>query len=593
MPDAADIAAGPFLGVERSATGKRWCLRPAVDRTVRALAQRHGLSDTLSRVLVARGIGLEEAATHLNPTLKALLPDPFVLKDMDRTTERLVRAIAGDEPIAIFGDYDVDGATSTALWVRYLRALGRDARIYIPDRLAEGYGPNAPALEALARDGIGLVITVDCGITAFEALQRGRAAGLDIIVIDHHAAESRLPPATAIVNPNRLDDDSGLGQLAACGVVFATLVALNRRLRDEGWFAGRAEPNLLGLLDLVALGTICDVVPLVGLNRALVVQGLKVLEQRGNTGLAALIEVAAIRDRLSAYHAGYLLGPRINAAGRIGEADLGARLMSTEDPGEAAVIARKLDAHNLDRRAIEQAVLDEAIAAVEAGGHEDETIIVLDGEDWHPGVIGIIAGRLRERYDRPVCVLGWEGDTGKASGRSMPGIDLGAAVIEARNKGLLLSGGGHPMAAGFTVERHRLADLRAFLAAHVTRQAAGPLVPVLDLDAALGVAAASPDLALDLERLGPYGAGNEEPRFVLADTRVVSSREVGSGHLQCILADATGARLKAIAFRALGTPLGDSLLAAGAMPLHVAGTLKVDRWQGRKGAQFQIEDVAS
>ncbi|KGM31605.1 single-stranded-DNA-specific exonuclease RecJ, partial [Inquilinus limosus] len=420
---------GPALfGVERSAKGARWIGRAADDRLALALSQRHALPEIVARVLAARGVGLDDAPAFLNPTLRALLPDPSVLRDMDRAAARIARAVTAGEGIAVFGDYDVDGATSTALLVRYLRALGIEPQIHIPDRIAEGYGPNAQALEKLRAGGAGLVVTVDCGTTAFDALEG--AAGLDVVVIDHHTAEPRLPKVAAVVNPNRLDQDPGLGQLAACGVTFLALVALNRALRQAGVFANRTEPDLLALLDLVALGTICDVVPLTGLNRALVGQGLKVMAQRRNTGLAALADVARVTETVDAYHAGYILGPRINAGGRIGRADLGARLLATEDRAEAARIAALLDEHNVDRKTVEAEVMAAAIAQVEAA--EAGPVILVAGEGWHPGVVGIVAGRLRERYGRPSCVVGFEGGIGKASGRSVPGVDLGAAVIAAR-----------------------------------------------------------------------------------------------------------------------------------------------------------------
>lgn len=584
------VSAPALFGVERSAKGARWVGRAADDRLALALSQRHALPELVARVLAARGIGLDDAPAFLNPTLRALLPDPSVLRDMDRAAERIARAVTGGEGIAVFGDYDVDGATSTALMVRYLRGLGVEPQIHIPDRIAEGYGPNAQALEKLRAGGAGLVVTVDCGTTAFDALEGAAASGLDVVVIDHHTAEPRLPKVTAVVNPNRLDQDPGLGQLAACGVTFLALVALNRTLRQAGAFAGRAEPDLMALLDLVALGTICDVVPLTGLNRALVGQGLKVMAQRRNTGLAALADVARVTETVDAYHAGYILGPRINAGGRIGRADLGARLLATEDKAEAARIAALLDEHNVDRKTVEAEVMAAAIAQVEAA--ESGPVILIAGEGWHPGVVGIVAGRLRERYGRPSCVVGLEGGIGKASGRSVPGVDLGAAVIAARQAGLLLSGGGHRMAAGFTVRQERVADLRAFLVEHIDGQVNEPMVPLVELDGTLVVEAATVELAETLCRLGPYGAGNPEPRFALPRVRVVAASVVGSGgHVACTLVGPDGGRLRAIAFRCADQPVGQVLLRRDAL-LHVAGTLRLDRWNGNTRVQLFIDDVA-
>lgn len=585
-------APGPdaYLGIERSLAGRRWSLRPADDRAARALEQSQALDPLVARVLAARGIGPEQVAAFLAPTLRAFLPDPSVLRDMDRAVETIVEAIRAGRTIAVFGDYDVDGATSAALLSRYLNAVtGQPPLLYVPDRIKEGYGPNPTAMRRLRERGAELVVTVDCGIVAFDALGTAAEIDLDAVIVDHHAAEARLPSARAIVNPNRLDDDSGLGHLAACGVAFLVLVAVNRRLREAGFFDGGHQPDLLALLDLVALGTVCDVVPLTGLNRALVAQGLKVMAQRRTVGLDALMSAAGLAERPTAYHAGYILGPRINAAGRIGQADLGARLLSTEDGAEARAIADQLNAHNEDRKAIQEQVLAEADAQVSG---QTGPVIVVAGEGWHPGVIGVVAGRLRELYDRPACAIALEGGIGKASGRSMPGIDLGAAVIEARREGLLLAGGGHPMAAGFTVAADKLSALRDYLNRHVAAQGGGPAVPLLDVDGALAVGGASTALAEALERLAPFGPGNEEPCFVLRHARVVKPSVVGTGHVRCWLTGDGTERVKAIAFRAGETPLGEALLAGTGAPLHLAGRLRIDRWQGRVQPQFQIEDAA-
>ncbi len=595
--DEPDIDAG-FLGVARSLTGRRWRARACDERAAYALAQGRGLPEVVARALAARGVREGTCDAFLSPTLKSLMPDPSVFRDMDVAADRIAAAIVNDEPVAVFGDYDVDGATSAALIRRFFRAAGREARVYVPDRLAEGYGPNAPALLRLHAEGARLAVTVDCGVAAFQALEAAVGAGLDVVVLDHHAAEPRLPPAAAVVNPNRLDESGAHRTLCAAGVVFLTLVAVNRELRRRGFYVGRTEPALIDWLDLVALGTVCDVVPLTGLNRAFVAQGLKVMARRANPGLAALADVAGLKDRPDAYHAGYVLGPRVNAGGRVGASDLGARLLSTDDPAEAMAIARQLDALNAERRRVEQEVLDDALMRVETRAGDRSGLVFVAGDGWHPGVIGIVAGRLKERYARPACVVALgEGPDGarigKASGRSVGGVDLGAAVIAARQEGLLIAGGGHRMAAGFTVAEARLDDLRVFLSERVAEQiAAAPLTPTLDLDGALAVGGATPELVGTLARLGPFGAGNAEPRFAVADARIVKADVVGSNHVRCILAGSDGARLKAIAFRSLENDLGPALLAARGGALHLAGALRPDRWNGADDVQLFIDDAA-
>jgi single-stranded-DNA-specific exonuclease len=588
----------PFLNVARSLSGKRWQARAFDERLAWALVQGRGLPEIVGRVLAARGVTEEACDGFLNPTLKALLPDPSRFLDMDKAAERIARAILEGEPVAVFGDYDVDGATSSALLRRFFRAVGADLRIYIPDRVAEGYGPNGPALLRLQSEGVRLVVTVDCGISAFAALETAAGAGLDVVVLDHHAAEPGLPPAVALVNPNRLDEDGAYRTLCAAGVTFLAVVAINRTLRAAGFYRDRPEPNLMDWLDLVALGTVCDVVPLVGLNRALVAQGLKVMAKRGNPGLAALADIAGVKEKPDAYHAGYVLGPRVNAGGRVGASDLGARLLSTDDPIEAMELAQKLEAHNAERRTVEAAVLEEALAGIDTHADEAAELVFAVGQGWHPGVIGIVAARLKERYSRPACVVamvpGPDGAlVGKASGRSVRGVDLGAAVIAARQEGLLLAGGGHRMAAGFTVAEDRLEPLRDFLTARVAEQvAAAPLVPTLELDGALSVGAATTALVDTLNKLGPYGTGNAEPRFALADARVVRADVVGANHVRCILQGSDGSRLKAIAFRALDTDMGQALLHGRGSPFHLAGILRIDRWNGTEGVQLLIDDAA-
>jgi len=585
---------GCFLGVERSLTGKRWEERLSDGRQALALSQQLGLPEVIGRVLAARGVGLEEAERFLNPTLRDYLPDPSAFQDMDRAAQRLRSAVEAGERIAVFGDYDVDGATAAAVLARFFAAIGVTLEIYIPDRLAEGYGPNAPALKRLKGQGIDLVITVDCGISAFEALDEAAAAGLEVIVVDHHAAEPRLPAAAAVVNPNRLDDSSGHGQLAAVGVAFLLVVALNRTLREAGWYArhNRAVPDLIQWLDLVALGTVCDVVPLTGLNRALVTQGLKVMAARRNAGLVALSDVSRIDDKPGTYHAGFLLGPRVNAGGRVGEAPLGARLLTCDDPGEAAAIAARLDGYNAERKEIELLVLDQAIRQVEESG-PGAGLVVAAAEGWHAGVIGIVASRLKDRFNKPALVVALEGGVGKGSARSVPGVDLGAAVIAARQEGLLVNGGGHPMAAGLTVAADCLAELTAFLDTRLARRLAEiDYRPSLGIDGALKPRGATLELLEQLERCGPFGVGNAQPRFALPAVRVAKASVVGDNHVRCFLGDSQGGSLKGIAFRALDSDLGPALLQTAGLPLHVAGRLQVDRWGGRESVQFIIEDAA-
>lgn len=583
-----------FLGVEQSLAGKRWEERLGDGRLALALAQQFGLPEVVGRVLAARGIGPEEAERFLAPTLRDYLPDPSAFQDMDRAAARLAAAVRNGEKVAVFGDYDVDGATSSALLYRFFAALGMALEIYIPDRLAEGYGPNAPALKRLADSGVTLVVTVDCGITAFDVLEPAAAEGLDIVVVDHHAAEPRLPAVSAVVNPNRLDDTSGQGQLAAVGVAFMLAVAVNRTLRDEGWYArdGRHEPDLRQWLDLVALGTVCDVVPLTGVNRALVAQGLKVMARRGNAGLAALCDVARISEAPGTYHAGYLLGPRVNAGGRVGAAPLGARLLCCDEPAAAVPMAAELDGYNSERRTIEAQVLDQAILQVEDSGPGDG-LVVAAAEGWHAGVIGIVASRLKERYNRPALVVALDGALGKGSGRSVPGVDLGAAVIAARQAGLLINGGGHPMAAGLTVTRGSLSELTAFLGQRLAQRLSEIAYrPALGIDGALQPKGASLELLEALERCAPFGVGNVQPRFALPSVKVAQASVVGENHVRCYLSGAGGGRLKAIAFRAMDSALGPALLQTAGLPLHVAGRIQVDRWGGVETVQFIIEDAA-
>ena len=596
-PIRAERAA--FLGIEQSLTGRRWAARLGDERAALAIAQRHGLPDAVARLLAARDVDLEGVPDFLDPTLRKFLPDPLHLKDMDVAVARLVRAVRAGERIVVFGDYDVDGATSSALLLRFFRAVGGNIGVYIPDRRLEGYGPNAPALLKLRQEGADVVVTVDCGVTAFEPLAEAKRAGLDLIVIDHHQAEIALPDAIAVVDPNRIDDTSPHKQMAAVGVAFLLCVGVNRALREVGWYTTeRPEPDLRQWLDLVALGTVCDVVPLTGVNRALVRQGLLVMAQRRNAGLTALADVARLNETPGAYHLGFLLGPRVNAGGRVGQADLGARLLSSDDPHEVGALAVRLDEFNAERRAIEREVLDQAIGRIEGLYGPDRkglpSALVVESEGWHVGVIGIVASRLVERYGRPTFVIGMDGELGKGSGRSVRGVDLGAAVIAARQSGLLVNGGGHAMAAGLTVMRSALPDLAKFLDERIAPQlGAAPAVRELGIDAALTPGAATQELVGMIERAGPFGAGNALPRFALTSVRVSYAQPVGEGHVRCTLVGAERGKIDAIAFRAGQTALGPALLDPARPVLHVAGALRIDRYGGRESVRLQIDDAAS
>lgn len=589
------MAGAESLTVERSFSGLNWRPRLDDDRAALVLAQRLGLPEIVGRALAARGIGPKDAELFLNPALKVQLPDPGHLKDMERGAGRIADAIEAGEGIAVFGDYDVDGATSSALLARFCRALGTEIETYIPDRIKEGYGPNRAAMLALGARGAKVIITVDCGVSAFEPLKAASDAGIDVVVVDHHVAEARLPEALAVINPNRLDDDSPHKQLAAVGVAFLLVVAVNRALRKRGFYSSRPEPDLMGWLDLVALGTVCDQVPLTGVNRALVAQGLKVLARRTNPGLVALADVAGLDTRPEAWHLGFMLGPRINAGGRVGRPGLGAGLLACDDPAAAKGMAQELDAFNVERREIEALVLADALAQAESGGAGAGDLVFVAGEGWHPGVIGIVASRIGERMRRPVCVVAIDGDVAKGSGRSIAGIDLGAAVIAARQEGLLINGGGHAMAAGFTVARDRLGALEEYLGVRIAAQhvARGEEVGrTLFHDGAISVGGATTELVERIKALAPFGSGNSEPRFVLPAVTVAKAQIVGENHLRLFVRGHDGGRIKAMAFRAADRPLGAALLQTGGAPVHLAGRLRIDDWQGRHDVEFLIDDAA-
>jgi len=581
------MTARAFLNVETSLTGRRW-IGPTADedRLAEAMAQSTRLPLALCLTLVKRGVSPEDAATFLAPSLRDLLPDPLTLKDMGRAATRFLDAVKSRQPIAIFADYDVDGGSSAALLIVWLRAMGRDATLYIPDRIDEGYGPNIPAMQALAEKHR-LILCVDCGTLSHDPIAAAVQTGADVVILDHHLGAETLPPALATVNPNRQDEDGALAHLCAASVVFLMLVEANRQLRAEGV----QGPDLMALLDLVALATVADVAPLTGVNRALVRQGLKVMARRERVGLRALADIARLDTAPTCYSLGFLLGPRVNAGGRIGAADLGARLLCCEDEAEAKALAQRLDELNTERRDIEMHVRDQALAQAEARGL-DAPLVWAAGEGWHPGVVGIVASRLKEATNRPAVVIGLEGGIGKGSGRSVSGIDLGASVQRLAAEGLLIKGGGHRMAAGLTVEQDRLEAAMERLSDLLARQGAGATGPAdLKLDGLLMPSAADRALVEKLEEAGPYGASAPAPRFAFA-SMAVHARRIGESHLRLSFGDGIGPKLDAVAFGAFDTPLGPALLEAGHQRFHLAGRLELNQWNGSTKVQLRLEDAA-
>lgn len=574
-----------FLGVEQSPTGRRWIgPAPDIERMAEAVAQQARLPLPLARVLARLGVPPESAERFLEPQLRDLLPDPRSLRDMERAAARFLAALRNRERIAIFADYDVDGGSSAALLLIWLRAMGRQATLYIPDRIDEGYGPNEPAMAALARDHR-LIVCVDCGTLSHGPI--AAAAGADVVVLDHHLGGETLPPALAVVNPNRADEDGSLAHLCAASVVFLMLVEANRQLRAEG----AQGPDLMALLDLVALATVADVAPLVGVNRAFVRQGLKVLARRERVGLRALADVARMDQAPTPYHLGFLLGPRINAGGRIGAADLGARLLATDNELEAKALAERLDLLNTERREIEAAVRDAALAQAEARGL-DGPLVWAAQDGWHPGVVGIVAARLKEATNRPAVVIGFDGDIGKGSARSVNGVDLGAAIQRLAAEGLIEKGGGHRMAAGLTLTRAQLGPAMERLSDLLARQGAGAEGPRdMAIDSLLMPSAVTPELIAEIDRAGPFGQGAPAPRFAFGAMQITHSRRLGEAHLRVTFGDVTGPRLEAIAFNALQGPLAP-LLEAPAARLHLAGKLELNHWGGRVKPQLRLDDAA-
>lgn len=586
-----------FLGVRASATGLAWehRLNERQENIALAIAQGHGMPDIVARVLAGRDVG-DDAARFLDPTIRDLMPDPLSLTDMAVAAERIVEAIARREKVAVFGDYDVDGAAASALMKRFLDHFGIETEIYIPDRIFEGYGPNPDAMRDLISRGAGLIVTVDCGTNSPAAIDGARMAGADVVVIDHHQVGGALPGAVAIVNPNREDDLSGQGHLCAAGVVFLVLVQVSRLIRARSDLSIPMPPDLLGMVDLVALATVCDVVPLVGLNRAYVVKGLLQARKMTNPGIGALARVSRIGEPLNAYHFGFMIGPRINAGGRIGDAALGSRLLACDDPVEAAKIAETLDRLNTERQAMEQVMLAEARAEADAelAGGEGPAVLVTASPSWHPGIVGLLASRLKDHARRPAFAIAFNAmGTGTGSGRSIPGFDLGRMVRAAVEQGLLVKGGGHAMAAGITVEREKLGELRAFF-----EECASDTVfqlrhaEVLRIDAALSADGATLALIESLERAGPFGVGHTQPILALPRHRIADAREVGTGHVRVELKSEAGGRLAGIAFRAAQSELGAFLFGNRGQIVHVAGTLSANYWNGSASAQLRIIDAA-
>lgn len=581
-----------FLGVSKSLTGRRW-VGPddALIRQAQALAQQTDLPDALCNILARRGVDAQGAQSFLAPTLKDLLPDPRTLRDMDKATTRFLSAVAAKERIAVFADYDVDGGSSAALLVTWLREIGAPpATLYVPDRIDEGYGPNDAAMQSLAADH-DLIICVDCGTLSHGPIAAATQAPspADVIVLDHHLGGETLPACTAVVNPNRQDESGDLAHLCAAAVVFMMLVDAGRSLRE----AGQRGPDLMAMLDLVALATVADVAPLIGVNRAFVRQGLRVMADRRRTGLRALADVARMDATPAAYHLGFLLGPRINAGGRIGAADLGARLLSTDNETEAQAIAERLDALNAERREIENTVRDAALAQAEDRGM-DAPLVWAAGEGWHPGVVGIVASRLKEATNRPAVVIGFDAaGVGKGSGRSVTGVDLGAAIQNLAAQGLLLKGGGHKMAAGLTVERDQLDAAMDRLSTLLAKQGAGAGGPRdLKLDGLLMPAAATTALIDQFDAAGPYGAAAPAPRFAFPECQIHFARRVGETHLKVTFSDGIGPRLDAICFGAFDGPLGPRLEAHGGARFHLSGRLEINTWGGKRSAQLRLDDAA-
>jgi single-stranded-DNA-specific exonuclease len=586
-----------FLDVARSVSGRRWVPRLEDERLAEAISQRYELPEILGRVMAARGVALDDAEAFLNPTIRSLMPQPSALRDMERGAQRIADAIIAKTKIGIITDYDVDGVSSGAIFKLFLKCVGSDATIHVPDRLTEGYGPSEFAVKSLKEQGCELLLTLDCGVLAHDPLAHAAELGLATIIVDHHQASEILPEAYAVINPNRQDDISGFGYLCAAGVVMILVATINKLLRAAGHYTReRPEPNMLQWLELVALATVCDVVPLKGLNRAYVTQGLKIMSRRENLGLAQLSDISRLKRSPDVYALGFVLGPRLNAAGRIGHADMALELLTTKDKGRANQLAQELELLNRQRQAIEMRVVDAAVIQAEAalGKEHRASVLVVTNDNWHPGVVGLAASRLKDRYQLPSFVLASNPKKGLASGsgRSIVGVDIGAAIRAAHEAGVIVKGGGHAMAAGLTVEIAKLGALREFLEGRLASSVSGAAENTLAIDGALTATGATLDLIELLEQAGPYGAAHSSPMFAFPAHKVVYADPAGADHIRCTLASPDGSRIKAIAFRAMGTELGELLLSERKLPLHIAGRLTIDEWGAKRVPSIQIEDVA-
>ena len=587
-----------FLVDENTSVNKfRWRLLKNDERQIMSLSQKYNLPDIISKIICSRNISIDEAKDYINPQIKNLLPSPFILKDMDKAVSRIVSAIYKGESIGIFGDYDVDGATSTAILYRFLYDVGvKHIYIHIPDRQTEGYGLNTDGLKELQKKGASLVVAVDCGITGFDAVDMANQMNLDIVIADHHESEVKVPDAIAVVDPKRIDDDSHLNYLAACGVVFLLTVALNKTLRDEGYYKekGISEPDLFSYLDLVALGTVCDVVPLIGVNRAFVSVGIKVMAKRQNVGLKALCDISGVNTSPTVYHLGYILGPRINAGGRVGNSAISADLLTTRNPLTADNLATKLNNFNIERKDIEANVLREAFEKVSSELKPDDNFIFISGHNWHTGVIGIIAGRIKERYNLPTCVATIdENGIANGSGRSIPEIDLGTAIIKAKEMGILTEGGGHSMAAGFTLSQDKIEEFKKFLHNYVEHSTQSQkIIPVLNIDSVIDITGINSELIKKLSILEPFGTANDEPRFAILHAKLIGSDALNGGHIRCYFASDNGRSISAICYKCIDTEMGEILLSEIGNRFNLAGKIRSNEWNGKKHIQFIIEDIA-
>ncbi|MAS86613.1 MAG: single-stranded-DNA-specific exonuclease RecJ [Micavibrio sp.] len=589
------------MQIDKSLGNNRWVMTPYDAREAMRISQSYGLPEIIGRLLSSREVRFDQVEAFLRPRMRDHFPDPFKLKDMDKMADFVADAVINNRKIGVFADFDVDGATSSAILKRFFRALGQDVPVYIPERLTEGYGPSAEAFAKLKELGVDIIITVDCGATSFGPAQAAKDMGVDLIILDHHETEDTLPVATFLIDPKRQDDTSEFDELAACGVAFLTCVAINACLRDKGFYKDRPEPPLKNWLDLVALGTIADMVPQRGPNRLLVREGLKQMDKRETAGMRALMEVCGVTKFPTPYHIGFGMGPRINAGSRVHQSDLGSKLLSTDDYEEAKNLAWLLNDCNEKRKNLQKDMTAEALEKVKTLGLENDPVIVVEGEGWHSGLSGLVAGKLKETYGRPACVITYAENEngvleGRGSGRSIEGVNIAASFIEARNEGLLVKGGGHAMAGGFTIMPEMIEPFRIFVRKHVQQQLDGqPILPEMTIDAVATIGGASLDFVKLIQReMTPFGSGNPEPRFALNKVRIGRADIMAERHIRCYVSDMEGgSSIKAVAFGAVGTAMGDALLSANDTPLHLAGGFQINEWQGRESVEFHIADVAA